>query len=392
MKNFFLFLIALLICEACTKPNSKDFNIDKNGTLISYTGTGGTIKIPNTVKNIGYAVFFNNNKVSSVTIPSSVENISEYAFHGCETLQTLIFEPNSSLRSIKNGAFYNTGITSVIIPASTITIGDGAFHDCNELETLTFESNSSLQDIGNGAFYGTSICKISIPASTKNIAHDAFYLSSKLNYISVEPDNQYFCGINGVLYNKEQSCIILYPQAKNERNYLFPESVTSIEYGAFQENIHLTSIDIPEKITKIDDYAFYNCKGITDITVHWKNPSTVNYGQNIFSGIKKKSVRLHVPVGTKKLYNDYPWHGFHIIEDSKSRAETTKEKVAVVYASGKNIIVENTKIGSNLLITDIEGKIINKTITTSNQTTIPIAEKNIYIVYIEDQKIKVVCD
>ena len=56
--------------------------------------------------------------LTSVTIPSSVTGIGDYAFLGC------------------------TGLTSVNIPKGVPCIGDRAFHDCTSLTSVTINSNS----------------------------------------------------------------------------------------------------------------------------------------------------------------------------------------------------------------------------------------------------------
>ena len=60
-----------------------------------------------------------------------------------------------------------------------------------------------------------------------------------------------------------------------------PNSVTSIESGAYQNCIGLTSVTIPNSVTSIGDYAFRNCSGLTSVTI----PNSVtSIGDNAFNG------------------------------------------------------------------------------------------------------------
>ena len=64
----------------------------KDGELLGYYGNGGDIKIPDTVTVIAGEAFLNNDNVTSVTIPGSVQVIGYHAFDGCTELERVIFE------------------------------------------------------------------------------------------------------------------------------------------------------------------------------------------------------------------------------------------------------------------------------------------------------------
>ena len=58
----------------------------KDGQLLGYFGDGGDIKIPDTVTIIAGEAFINNDNITSVTIPGSVQVIGYHAFDGCTEL------------------------------------------------------------------------------------------------------------------------------------------------------------------------------------------------------------------------------------------------------------------------------------------------------------------
>ncbi len=92
-----------------------------------------------------------NGKTSSITLPSSLTSIGDYAFSGCSGLTSITLP--SSLTSIGERTFVNcSGLTSITLPSSLKSIEDHAFNGCSGLTSITLPS--SLTSIGNYAFYG----------------------------------------------------------------------------------------------------------------------------------------------------------------------------------------------------------------------------------------------
>jgi hypothetical protein len=221
---------------------------------------------------------FEYTSITSIIIPASVEEIGIHAFQ-FSSLETITFEAGSQLKIIGDGAFYNTSITSIVIPASVEKIGNSAFQSIS-LETITFEAGSQLKSIGAWAFRDTSITSIVIPASVEEIGDSAFR-SGFLTNIEVEDGNSYYESIDGVLFNKDLTKLLVYPTAKTNTSYEVPASVTAIENYAFYDSsleiiifksgsqlksigdyafrgTSITSIVIPASVTAIGNYAFYD--------------------------------------------------------------------------------------------------------------------------------------
>ncbi len=129
-------------------------------TVTGQTGNAATVTIPSTitsggttysVTSIGYAAFFHDLSLISITIPSSVTSIGVLAFYANTSL-TSITIPNS-VTSIGEGAFYgDTALTSITIPNSVTAIGIAAFEGDTSLTSVTIPN--SVTSIGVAAFYG----------------------------------------------------------------------------------------------------------------------------------------------------------------------------------------------------------------------------------------------
>ena len=90
--------------------------------------------------------------------------------------------------------------------------------------------------------------------------------------------------------------------------------MTSIGDGAFYNCSGLTSVTIGNSVTSIGEVAFYNCSGLTDIYCHIEEPLTIESG--IFNNVPTNTCTLHVPIGSKVKYQAADvWKEFNIVED-----------------------------------------------------------------------------
>ena len=227
MKKITLFLLAI-ITTSTLWAKSYDF---KYGDLYYKITSTNTVKV--TRKNDK----FHYNKLSSISIPSTVTHkkitynvtrIGWQAFEDCSSL-TSITIPNS-VTSIGDGAFRGcNSLTSVTIPNSVTSIGSYAFSGCSSLTSITIPN--SVTSIDDRAFSGcSSLSSVTIPNSVTSIGKVAFCGCSRLTSVTI------------------------------------PNSVTSIEMGAFWGCSSLTSVTIPNSVTSIGWKAFANCERLKTIT------------------------------------------------------------------------------------------------------------------------------
>ena len=123
----------------------------------------------------------------------------------------------------------------------------------------------------------TNLTSITIPDSVTEIDSSAFEGCTSLTAISIATGNQNYVSVNGVLYNKDKTTIICYPEGKKDKNYEIIDGVTDIGSGAFLDCTSLTSITIPNSVTTIGSSAFGWCTSLISITIP-DGVMSINYG------------------------------------------------------------------------------------------------------------------
>lgn len=271
-----------------------------------------SLTIPFGVTSIGNGAFKDCSSLTSVTIPSSVTSIGQGAFCYCRSLTSLAIP--SSVTSIADHAFSEcSSLTSLTIPSSMTSIADYTFERCNSLTSLTIPS--SITSIGVKAFYGCSnLTSLTIPSSVTSIGISAFLECSGLKTITVEEGN--------TVYDSRENCNAIIRTADNSlffgcQNTVIPASVTSIDYSAFSRCSGLTSLTIPEGVLSIGDYAFEGCSNLTSLTVKWLQPISIPMSLFYTSGghsFYASNAILIVPKGSKALYKEAEvWKRFRSI-------------------------------------------------------------------------------
>ena len=224
-----------------------------------------SIIIPESVTSIGGQSFQYCKKLKSIILPQKITTIPQGTFYGCSNLESVTLP--SSLISMGVQAFSGcTSLSSINIPEGLTSIGDSAFYNCSKLTDVTLPS--TLTNIGDWAFRGTLLTAVNIPASVTNIGGGAFGDCKRLSSITVDGGNStYEDGNSNAIIQKSTHVLI-----SGCSNTNIPEWVTGIGEFAFYDSVNLTSIKIPEGVTSIGQLAFDGCYSLSGIVI----PSSVN--------------------------------------------------------------------------------------------------------------------
>ncbi|MBR5439415.1 MAG: leucine-rich repeat protein [Clostridia bacterium] len=230
-----------------------------------------SITIPNTVTSIGNKAFSGCTSLTSAVIPNSVTSIGSSAFYYCTSLTSVVI--GDGVTSIGSSAFYSCdSLTSIEIPNSVTSIGEMAFCGCASLTSIVI--GDGVTSIGNNAFNScNSLTSIEIPDSVTSIGNKAFYYCYKLvEVINKSPNITVVKGSSG---NGNLGYYALSVSNCND-SYVSRVSIDSNGYVIYNDGVDKilvgyvgtqTSLTLPNNITKINNYAFYNCDSLTSVTI-----------------------------------------------------------------------------------------------------------------------------
>lgn len=270
-------------------------NIDLNGVnVVAYEGTAGTArstlntKYPeNEIPGDGFSYY-----IKSVILPETTVSIGSNSFDYASNLTSITWP--TKLRTIKDYAFFNcAALSAVNFPDSLISIGYAAFQGCSSFNGQLVLP-MKLKTIGGSAFYNCGSLKgtLTIPSSVDSIGGNAFYNCYGLSSLvikSVDPiigTNAFSCcyGLKSITLPTTLTTIGegAFGYCVNLKSIILPPSLKTIGSKAFQVCTGITDIDFPASLTTIGDYAFTN-SGLINVII----PSTLtNIGSYAFSFCK----------------------------------------------------------------------------------------------------------
>ncbi|MCM1008642.1 MAG: leucine-rich repeat domain-containing protein [Ruminococcus flavefaciens] len=206
-----------------------------------------------------YPVAFTSCTSEEIILPETITYIREMSFYSCANLKKITLP--SSLTEIGNNAFDTCTLLETVDTGGAVTIGQNVFLDCPSLKNLTISGNCT-----------------SIGAEDE----EPFLYCSALESVTVTSGDGIYSSENGILYNKDKSTIILYPQAKTDKKYKAPKSVKEIGQSAFYHCKYLESADI-SGVEVLKDYAFEGCEKLKKVKLS-KNLTQI--GADAFYGCK----------------------------------------------------------------------------------------------------------
>ena len=326
---------------------------------------------------------FNNENPISYTVPDTVRTIKEFAFSNCALENVYL---NNGLEIIEEKAFYNSGINRLELPYTVKNEGDISqttiystytgkppyiqiirrkegedYFVENDTEYLkidggyelifsdssqrTFTVKEGTIRIKSNAFSRNEyVKKIIFPQSLKELEDNAFK-DSVLTEISVNKNNKYFCDVNGILYNKAKTKIIIVPPFHMSSCIKIDDSVEDIS-RAFENTKNIKELILSHKIKKLEKNAFINTN-ISDIVIE---SNVTEIGENIFDKYKKIIVRTNKNSCVEKYIKEF--------YDQIVLIDINDDKATAEFKSNYRYEIKNNMVYIKLYIGDEKTKLI----------------------------------
>ena len=324
------------------------------------------------LKTMGWQVFGNDNKLTEIEIPKSLEECRYYrnndsidggTFDNCANLKTVMFEDGTT--EIAEGLFAGcTGIEQIRIPDTVTVIESGAFGGCinlkeivvpdnvTEIQSSAFEYCSSLKTvklsenlerIGVYAFGDCDVLKsIKIPDSVLDIDGKAFAECKELSDV-VLSKNLKTMGWQ-VFGNDNKLTEIEIPKSLEECRYY--RNNDSIDGGTFDNCANLKTVMFEDGTTEIAEGLFAGCTGIEQIRI----PDTVTVIESGAFGGCINLKEIVVPDNVTEIQSS----AFEYCSSLKTvKLSENLERIGV-YAFGDCDVLKSIKIPDSVL--DIDGK------------------------------------
>ena len=270
-----------------------------------------SISIPSEISMIWSNAFRDCASLNSIIFPDSLTTLGEGVFQDCDNLETVVCNDGLTVISPFTFAFCNN-LKNVTLPDTLTTIGSNAFTNCTVLDTIVFPQ--SLEHIGKNAFRRTSIASVVFPEALTYLPWNAFYASatsmvtfsndSQIRYDFIQntgnittvcltnnihnipqnvcaldtigaynvkdTDGEGYVSFDGILYTYdpylEAYTLVRYPASKSGESYRVLEGTEAIGAYAFQ-NCQLKQVDLRDRITSIEEYAFCGCGNLTTLCI-----------------------------------------------------------------------------------------------------------------------------
>lgn len=266
------------------------------------------VSLPEGLEEIQLTAFNSCRSLKEINFPEGLKTIGKLAFNRCEELRTVSFP--STLKTIEMEAFRRcASLESINFPEQSVeTIGELAFGQCVKLKKVRIPK--SINYIDYGAFLECiTMEELYLPKKQFRMEANPFLACMELKKI-VMPENgdPTFMTDGKALYEGATNVLLLYANMSG-KSYEVQEGTTLIDQWAFWYCTNLEEITLPASINTLSKQAFTGSSNLRQITV--LAPIPPECGEECFKGINPAKVKVFVPEASFAAYQNHPvWQNF----------------------------------------------------------------------------------
>ena len=147
----------------------------------------------------------------------------------------------------------------------------------------------------------SNLQKLSLPSTVVTIGTGVLNDSTSLQEISVSNDNKEFASMDGSLYTKDGTQLIVYASGRADTEFTVPETVETISSKAFANSTNLTKLTLDANLLSIERQAFDGCNNISEFVVDSKNEFYSSEDGIIYDKLENELVRYAPAKDFKKF-------------------------------------------------------------------------------------------
>lgn len=318
------------------------------------------------VTSIKAKAFYNNKKLTKLTMPAGIKGIGTNAFYGCTNIKDVNIMDLSAWCKVSlpgytaNPLYYafsakpfatlkvnGTDVgTTLTIPAGVTDIAPYTFYNLRPFKKIVLPEG--LKDIGKYAFcHVDSLEKVNLPQSLEQIGSYAFYYCQSLPSINIP----------GSVEKVQLTC---FSQCQKLTDVTLNTGLKTIEATAFAY-CPLSELVLPASLDSIGANPFYNNTKMTKLTCLATTPPAV-YNADVFKSFAA-TCDLYVPAGSVAAYQTAKaWSTFRSISSGTSGIEdleNEEENVQPVYYNMQGVRVSKPTDG---IYIEVRGKKARKVV------------------------------
>ncbi len=279
--------------------------VDGLACILSYEGASNKVDVP---QNLGGL---------------STAYVAKYAFSEATSVREIAVP--GTVKAFSRCALAAPNLQKATLGEGVSETGKLLFMGCDQLET------------------------VNLPSSLRSYWSCMFTGCASLSAINVSETNPRYCTVDGSMYSKDKSSLLLYANGRKDKTFTAPSGLRVIANPGLRDARHVEVVNLPNGVTEIgatalradcirvinigpsvttiDDYAFSGGKGLREINVDASNPSFSSVDGVLFS--KDERALLCLPPSHQK-------------REFTFQKTTEIGKHAFSYISNKTVIFENT--------------------------------------------------